>query len=117
MLDLWTSCIENPIELQLDVLNEMAGNLDMADVSGMILRANVIMLHYSSGVEVGDKGCAGPMRFICGVVHRIVQYVVRKVFVGVEVLIDGIYLSEESSPLLISVTNGAKPFPERLLLG
>lgn len=58
MLDFWASGIENPTKLQLDVLNQVACDLDMADIRWMILRANIVMLHYTRGVEVGDERSA-----------------------------------------------------------
>lgn len=58
MLNFRTSCIQDPIELQLDVLNQMAGDLDVSDICGMILRPDVVVLHYASSIEVGDERCA-----------------------------------------------------------
>jgi hypothetical protein len=55
MLNLRTSCIQNPVELQLDVLDQMAGNLDVPYISGVVLRTDVIVLHQAGGIEVGDE--------------------------------------------------------------
>jgi mannitol/fructose-specific phosphotransferase system IIA component len=54
----------------------MAGNFDVPDVRGMILRANVVMLHYTGGIEIGDKWLGRSMRFICGIANRIIEDVV-----------------------------------------
>jgi hypothetical protein len=72
MLDFWTSCIQYPFEFQLYVLNQMAGDLDVANVRRMKLRADIVMLHYPRGIEIGNKGCAGSVGCICGVAHRVV---------------------------------------------
>jgi hypothetical protein len=94
----------------------MAGDLHMSDIGGMILRPNIVVLHYPRCVEIGDERCTGLVGLICGIAHRVVEDVVREVVVGVEVLIDGIYLRKESSGLFVRVTNSTEAFPQRLLL-
>ena len=76
MLNFWTRRIQNPIELQLDVLNQMASDFDVPYVSRVVLRTNVIMLHYSRGVEIGNERRAGPVGCVGRVAHRVVQNVV-----------------------------------------
>lgn len=39
-----TSCIQNPAERQLDILEHMARDLDMPHIRRMVLRSNIIML-------------------------------------------------------------------------
>jgi hypothetical protein len=75
----------------------------------MILRANIVMLHYTRGVEVGDERSARLVRFICGVTYRIVQDIVREVLVGIKIFVDGVDLFNESTALLIGVTEALKP--------
>ena len=49
------SSMQNPIKLELDVLNQVTRNLGMSHVCGVIERSDVIVLQQSSGVEVMNK--------------------------------------------------------------
>jgi hypothetical protein len=56
MENLWTGYTQGPIELQLDILDEVACEFDVAGSCGMPRVSNVIVLHDAGGIEVGDKG-------------------------------------------------------------
>jgi len=47
--------VENPVELQFDILNQVARNLDMSSIRGVILWSNIIVLQQSRGVEIMNE--------------------------------------------------------------
>lgn len=72
MLHLRPCGVQHPTEHQLDVLHQMARQLDMSNVCGMVQRTDVIVLQDTRGVEVIDErlnggGGRSAVGVICGV--------------------------------------------------
>jgi hypothetical protein len=70
---LWSGCVQWPIELHLDVLNQVAGDFQVSSIGWMPLWANVIMLHYAGGVEVMNKWIRWFVRNVCCILYWVVQ--------------------------------------------
>jgi len=58
MLDLGPELPKIPIENESDVFHEMAGHLNMPDITGMVGRVIIVVLHDSSGVVVVHEALA-----------------------------------------------------------
>ena len=112
VLNFWTCSVEYPIPLQLDILDQMTSNLNVTDICGMIERADVVVLHNASGVEIGHERGGRFMGGVRRVVYRIVQNGVSQVLWGVEVLIHVVYLSVEPAGLLVGITDSPKSLPK-----
>jgi hypothetical protein len=78
--------VQDLVELLFDILNQVACDFDMTDVRWIILRANIVMLHQASSVEVRDKRSSRTERRVRGVFDRVVKDPIEKIFRGVEVL-------------------------------
>lgn len=96
MEDFWSRCIQRPIELQFNILNQVAGNLDMARICGMVLRTNVIMLQKTSSVEIMNEWVTGLIRGVCCVFDGVVEDVVLEIGASVEILVDGVDLRHKA---------------------
>jgi hypothetical protein len=55
VLDFRACRIKDPVELQLDVLDQVAGNLNVPNVCGVVLRADIVVLHQTGGIEIGNE--------------------------------------------------------------
>jgi hypothetical protein len=58
----------------------MTCKLNVSDIGWMILWANIIMLEYASGIEVGNEGRTRSQRRIGSVFDRIVQDRIVQIF-------------------------------------
>lgn len=64
MLYLRPSSIQHPIELHLNVLDEVTSNLNVTNVRRVVLWSDIIMLYKACGVKIGyERGCG------CGLVE------------------------------------------------
>jgi hypothetical protein len=116
MLYLRPRSIQHPPKQQLNILNHMARNLNMPHIRRMILRADIIMLHYPRRIEVVNErlqilvfAAGGGLG---GVGYGVVDDRGGEVFGGVEVLVDAVDLGVIAGALLVGVANGAEAFPE-----
>lgn len=90
MLHFWPRSLENPSEIQLDILQQVTGNLDMSNVSRMVLGSDIIVLQDPSRIEVMHKS------------------------LGLEVVVHCFNLFEEPRSLFPSIPDLAETTPERL---
>ena len=93
MLDLRPRGAEDESEIQLDVLQQMAGEFDVADVGGVVLGVDVVVLQDAGGVEVVHEVLAG-------------------VGAAGEVLGHAVDLGDEGAALGVGVADGAEAVPE-----
>ena len=56
MLNFRPCSVEDPVEFQFDILDQIAAKFNVSDIRRMVLGSDVVVLHQSGGVEVGDKG-------------------------------------------------------------
>lgn len=98
MLDLGPGGQQLPPELELDVLQRVAGDLDGADVGGVVLRADVVVLQDAARVEQVQERLAalGPVEVPRAVRHAVVDQGARQVRGRVEVVVDGADLRLEA---------------------
>lgn len=96
VLDLGPVGQQLPAELELDILQGVAGDLDGADVGGVVLRADVVVLQDSARVEEVHEGLAGRVQVPGPVRHAIVDHGARQVGGRVEVVINGLNLGDEA---------------------
>lgn len=120
MLDFRTCGIQRPVKFQLDVLDQVACEFDVANVCWVILGADVVVLQYSGRVEVVDKGITRFMRCVSRIFDWIIKNWILEIFLGVEVLINRVDLRNIAnirgqSGLLVGIADGTKAFPKTLV--
>jgi hypothetical protein len=86
------SSIQDPIKLHLDVLNQVARDLDMPSIGRVPLWPDIIMLHQTGSVEVMNEWGRCLVRWICCVVDWIVEDGVCEILFRIKVFVDGIDL-------------------------
>ena len=90
----------------------MASELNVANISGVVLWANIVMLQYASGIEIGNEGCRGSERLVGSIFDGVVEDWIAEIFRRVEIFIYFVYFSIESTGLLVSVADCIKAFPQ-----
>lgn len=96
MLHLWPSLLEDPPKGKLDVLHQMASQLDMSNISWVIQWSNIVMLQDTGSIEVVHKTFA--TTFIERAIVEIADYILNDV--------------QEAGTLLPRVTHLAEAGPE-----
>lgn len=114
MLDFRTGRVQDPVELQLDVLDQVTCELDMADVRWVVLGTDIVMLQHARGVEVGNERSRGLERRVGGVFDGVIKDRIEEVFGGVEVFVYLIDFRIELAILLIGVPYGTEASPKGL---
>ena len=84
----------------------------MANISGVVLWANIVMLQYASGIEIGNEGCRGSGRLVGSIFDGVVEDWIAEIFRQVEIFVYFVYFSIEPTGLLVSVADCIKAFPE-----
>jgi hypothetical protein len=87
MLDLWTRGIQNPVEQNLDILNQVAREFDVSDISRVVLRPNIVMLQYARCVEIMDEGRGRSVTRVGLVCSMVIQDSVLKILGRVEIFV------------------------------
>ncbi len=105
-LHLWTSGRQYPVKVQLDILHQMACNLDVADICRVIQWTNVIVLEDTVSLLASETRSQA-FDVPCGI------EVVHVTRVG-EVIVDILNLCNEGASLSIGIANSTKTTPERL---
>jgi hypothetical protein len=113
MLNLWARGIQNPIEHNLDILNQVAREFDVSDISGVVLGPNIVMLEQARCVEIMDEGCGRSVTRVGAVCRMVIQDSVLKILGRVEIFVYADHLGIKSGGrLLVGITNGSETFPE-----
>jgi len=96
MLDLWTRGIQNPAEYNLDILNQVAREFDVSNISGVVLRPNIVMLQQARCVEIMDEGCSRLVTRVGAVCRMTIQDRVLKILWRVEIFVYGDHFAIKS---------------------
>jgi hypothetical protein len=113
MLDLWTRGIQNPVEYNLDILNQVAREFDVSDISRVVLRPNIVMLQYARCVEIMDEGCSRLVTRVGLICSMVIQDGVLKILGRVEIFVYADHLGvKPGRRLLVGITHGSETFPE-----